>query len=244
VIVARVVRSVAVAAVLLVGFHAPAHAQADADAASVLVKNVGFGLKVSGDQSLALGAVVRTFESPHANLQVTAIPVTPPVKPDTLFKTIAGVQAGMVEVPEPSFGLASWYVTKGTKLGEGPSAWLFAASPTWVFSALISTDGDAGFDLVDAVKSIMRAQLDRGGGTIAAAGSGPKVSDDGTRLIALLPDRAAGLAVVGTLQAEGEPVSGVKIANEVQRFLTDRSTGVMGRSRNTPLNCSRRAASA
>jgi hypothetical protein len=229
VIATRLVRSAAAVAllVLVLGVTGPAHAQGAPDATSVLVTNVGFGMRATGDTPLSLGAVVRTFESGHANLQMTAIPVTPPVKPATLFKTIAGAQAGMDEIAEPSFGLASWYVAKGTSLGEGTSAWLFAASPSWVFSCLLTTDGAARLDLVAVVTSVMRAQLERGGGLIAAEAPRAEPSGDATRLIALLPDRAAGLAVVGTLQADGEPVNGVKITSDVQRFLTERSTGVL-----------------
>jgi hypothetical protein len=229
VIVTRLVRSAAAVALLalVLGVAVPAEAQGAADATAVLVRDVGFGLRASGDSSLALGAVVRTFESEHANLQMTAIPVTPPVKPATLLKTIAGVQAGMVEIAEPSFGLASWYVAKGTKLGEGTSAWLFAASPSWVFSCLLTTDGAAGLDLVAVVKSVMRAQLERGGGRVSPDGANVAPSDSAARLIALLPDNAAGLAVVATLQADEEPVNGVEIASDVQRFLSERSTGVL-----------------
>jgi hypothetical protein len=229
VIVTRLVRSAAAVALLafVLAVTGPAYAQGTPNATSVLVTNVGFGMRATGDTPLSLGAVVRTFESTHANLQMTAIPVTPPVKPATLFKTIAGAQAGMEEIPEPSFGLASWYVAKGTRLGDGTSAWLFAASPSWVFSCLLTTDDAARLDLVAVVTSVMRAQLERGGGAIASERTNSAPTDDAQRLIALLPDKAAGLAVVGTLQADGEPVNGVKIASDIQRFLTERSTGVL-----------------
>ena len=202
----------------------PAFAQADAG--SVLLADVGAGFVAVSDTPRTLGAVERQFERPGGSLSITAIPIQDGARPETLMRLVTEMNSGFDQVPEPSLGLAAWLVERGTTLGDAPVGWLFAASPTWMFSVLVAADGNGpvDFDPIDLARSTMRRQLERAGGLLAAdsAQQSPNIE----ALIARLPEDAAGLRQVGTVDAGQEPID-VNFNPKVVRFLNEQSTGVV-----------------
>lgn len=192
-------------------------------AAELLLDEVGSGLERGADTG-SDRALTRRFQSSEATLDLQVIPIESGFDVAALYRSLLGPAgaSGLAPFPEPSLALGSWMVEEGQRPEDVSGGMLVFASSKAIFIAILDVDPASSMETVPFLTDVARRQVERAGGSPPDEGESDLEVDEA--LAALLPERAGGLALVGTFAPGPDAPSEVDTVTEVERYLSD-STG-------------------
>ena len=192
----------------------------------VLLSDPGPEFTLTVETPGQLGSLLRTFESEHDRLDLTAFVVTDPPGVGQMFQLFHDSSADWQVIDEPSLDLAAWFVPNGFEHGIGYAS-LFFATRDHLFWFTLTMDSASSTDPVAFVRELADRQIAAAGGPPSPEQirRGEKSAAD-EEIVSLLPtDIPAEYGLTSSATAAGnDELKGTDgVQTEVAEFLNKNS---------------------